>query len=205
MSKKRKPPPTRHELNLGKKTKPSPTMANNDIKHQYKPKSLLSSALDVVEKVYTTIVKENEVTKCHLKNVEKELKDIKVKLQQRTFGMDVIKERNELCQHYTGFTDYDRLKICLKYLSVGKKGENVMMRGSTEKKGSGRPRVLSAEDQFLVMSMKLRNGFSNLHLGWLFNCDNTTISRIISSWLNYVYLKFCIHYQYGPQEKKSTN
>ena len=82
-------------------------------------------------------------------------------------------------------------KTCFTFLSVGEPGENVRMRGSTEKKVSERPRCLNAEDQFLLLLIKLRTGFSNIHLGWLFNCDSSTIKRLTISWLNYVYLKFC--------------
>lgn len=43
----------------------------------------------------------------------------------------------------------------------------------------------------MLLLVKLRNGFSNIHIGWLFNCDSSTITRLLISWLNYVYLKFC--------------
>lgn len=98
--------------------------------------------------------------------------------------MDVIRNSNELCEHYTDFQDYSRLKIPFTFLSVGKNGENVRVRASTEKNGSGQPRYLSAEDQFLLLLFKFRCGFSNIHLAWLFDCDSSTITRLIVIWLN---------------------
>ena len=147
--------------------------------------------------VFKAMVTDNEQIKLKLRLVQNELETTKRELdkakatvQEKTFGMDVIRQNNELCQHYTGFPDYERLRTCYMFLSVGEIGENVRMRGSTEQKGSGRPRCLTAENQFLLLLMKLRNGFSNIHLGWLFNCDSSTITRLLISWLNYVYLKF---------------
>lgn len=100
---------------------------------QYQPASLLSSALAVVIKVYKAMKLENRETKCKLEQVQRELKTAKTKLQEKTFGMNIIKSNNDLCQHYTGFPDYERLTACYKFLSVGENGENVRMRGSAEK------------------------------------------------------------------------
>ena len=192
---KRKPPAPRTET-IVKKTKITSIL--------YQPKSLLSSALAVVNKAYMAMVHENRKIKTKLEQIEGELNSTKTKLEQferemestkmllkeKTFGINVIKDSSELCHHYTGFPDYKMLEKCFTFLSVGENGENVRMRGSSEKNGNGRPRCLCAEDQFLLMLLKLRNGFSNIHLGWLFSCDSSTISRLIISWLNYTYLKF---------------
>ena len=183
---KRKPPTTRHtEPTSAKKYKANPILP------KFQPKSLVSSALAVVSTVYQQLVHKNKETKCQLEHVKKELEITKMKLNEKSFGRHII-EDDELCQHYTGFPDSERFRTCLNFLSVGRNGENVRMRGFAEKKECGRPRSLSAEDQFLLLLIKLRNGFSNIHLGWLFNCDRSTISRLVISWLNYVYLKFCM-------------
>jgi hypothetical protein len=135
---KRKPPTMRNEPQITtKKPKVSSTSDVGSIRYQ--PKSLLSRALAVVDKVYKAMVHENKETKCQLRLVQRELDTTKANMQEKTFGMGVIKQNNELCQHYTGFPDYERLKTCFTFLSVGDNGENVRMRGSTEKKGSGRP------------------------------------------------------------------
>lgn len=194
-TRRRKPPTTRHECHPKKKLKiaDSPVLVDA-INAANQPKTLVSCALLVVNQMFNVAKKKSKEMNDHINNIEKELNDTKIKLEKSTkkeFGINIIKENNELCQHYTGFTDFERLKTCQIYLSVGEKGENVRMRGSTEKKGSGRPRLLSAEDQFFLLLIKLRCGFSNTHLGWLFNCDNATVTRIIISWLNYVFLKFC--------------
>ena len=192
VSLKRKPPSLRSAPIISIKK------AKVETRTYCQPKSLQSSALAVVHELYKDLVHENKKTKCDMRRIQDELDTVreeldttKAEVRERTFGMDVIKDNDELCQYYTGFQNYERLKTCFTFLSVGEHGENVRMRGSTEKKVSGRPRCLNAEDQFLLLLIKLRTGFSNIHLGWLFNCDGSTITRLTISWLNYVYLKFC--------------
>lgn len=57
--------------------------------------------------------------------------------------------------------------------------------------GSGRPRLLKHEDQLFMTLVKLRRGFSNMHCAWLFKCAESTVSRIICSWWNDLYLRLC--------------
>lgn len=38
-----------------------------------------------------------------MRRVQEDLDTAKAKLGATTFGMDAIKENDELCQHYTGF------------------------------------------------------------------------------------------------------
>ena len=48
---------------------------------------------------------------------------------------------------------------------------------------SSRDHVLSVEDQFLLLVMKLRLGFTNLDLAIRFNVPERTISNTFTSWL----------------------
>lgn len=40
------------------------------------------------------------------------------------------------------------------------------------------------------MLLKLRTGYSNTHCGWLFNCDESIVSRLVCSWINFLFLQF---------------
>lgn len=101
INKKRKPPTMRRELFDSKKFKPANNnlVVNNleDKPHVHQPKSLVSCALTAVNCVYKAMVKECTRTKTKLHKVEEELKDTKEKLEERTFGIQVIKQRNDLC------------------------------------------------------------------------------------------------------------
>lgn len=92
------------------------------------------------------------------------------------------------CQHYTSLPNYRRMEVFLDFLDVGEDGRNLRMRGS-EEGGKGRPRSLKPEEQLFMALVKLKRGFSNVHLAWLFNCAESTVSKIITSWINYIYLR----------------
>ena len=63
------------------------------------PKSLQSSALAVVHELYKDLVHENKKTKCDMRRIQGELDTTKAEVQERTFGMDVIKDNDELCEN----------------------------------------------------------------------------------------------------------
>jgi hypothetical protein len=102
-----------------------------------------------------------------------------------------VKDNNYLCKHYTGFPNYEIMKICLDFLRPGDNGENIVMKNSKgTQPGTGRPRAMSTHDQFFMTLLKLRRGFSNTHLAWLFSCDESTVSRTFCSWINFMFLQF---------------
>lgn len=55
----------------------------------------------------------------------------------------------------------------------------------SERKGAGRPRALKPIDEFFLVMCRLRQGFPVNHL---FNISQSTASRIIISWINYMFL-----------------
>lgn len=110
------------------------------------------------------------------------------KLQEQTFSTDILKD-DTCCQHYTGLPNYSRMSIFLDFLDVGEDGGNLRMRESCVKGGKGRKRILKSEEQLFLTLIKLKRGFTNIHLAWLFNISASTVSKIITSWINYIYLK----------------
>ena len=55
--------------------------------------------------------------------------------------------------------------------------------------GSSRDHVLSVEDEFLLVMMKLRLGLNNLDLGIRFNVAEATMSNTFISWLNLLFIQ----------------
>ena len=189
---KRKAPSFRAPLTgIQKKSKRNPPV-NYEAVTLKQPKTLKTLALVKVKSVFDTALEKSKNMEDHCKKLEEELKETKKLLQQKTFTIGIIKDNDDLCKLYTGFPTYLRLKACFDYLSPGEKGENVKLKGSAEKNGNGgRPRALTGEDQFFVALVRLRQGFPNSHIGWLFALDESTITRIVISWLNFMYLRFC--------------
>ena len=54
----------------------------------------------------------------------------------------------------------------------------------------GRARSLTPEDEYLLVMSTLRQGFHENHLATLFNVSTSTVSRIVITWMNYIYFKF---------------
>ena len=89
------------------------------------------------------------------------------------------------------------------YLNPGENAENIQFWRSVLKDvepeyydretnlgvGPGRPRTLSLKEEFFLVMCRLSQGFSERHLGHLFNISQSTVSRIIISWINFMYLK----------------
>ena len=51
----------------------------------------------------------------------------------------------------------------------------------------GRKRSLRPEDEFLLVCMRLRLGLLQEHLGDIFCVSKTTVSRIVNTWVNFLY------------------
>ena len=139
------------------------------------------------QKLSNQILQQNKTLKLQLEKMKKKLETIEEKLKLRTFSTDILKDDTN-CQHYTSLPNYRRMEVFLDFLAVGEDGRNLRMRGS-EEGGKGRPRSLKPEEQLFMALVKLKRGFSNVHLAWLFNCAESTVSKIITSWINYIYLR----------------
>ena len=54
----------------------------------------------------------------------------------------------------------------------------------------GRPRQLSPREEFFLTLCRLRQGFKEEHLSHLYGISQATVSRIVISWVNFMFLKF---------------
>jgi len=104
---------------------------------------------------------------------------------------------------YTGFPSAKVFMAVYKFFDEGQDGSNIKYWLSSSKtkvdssndqdvdsvkKGAGRPRTLKPIDEFFLVMCRLRQGFPVNHLGHLFNISQSTASRIIITWINYMYL-----------------
>jgi hypothetical protein len=79
----------------------------------------------------------------------------------------------------------------VKLLEVGDKGENIIQHGSdiAENSNHGRKRKLGVETEFFMVLLRLHLGLFEQDLGHRFNISPSTVSRICTSWVNYIFLK----------------
>ena len=60
---------------------------------------------------------------------------------------------------------------------------------SQNKTQQGRPRSLSLKDELFMVLCFLRQDFFQSHIAHLFKVSQTSVSRILTTWLNFLYLK----------------
>ncbi len=94
-----------------------------------------------------------------------------------TFGM--------LMLMYTKFLDYGAHK--LNYWDGPKKSMGEKGYISENKKKPGPPRKMRVVDEFLLVLMWMKLGLLQRHLGDIFKVSTSTVSRVINTWINFMY------------------
>ena len=90
---------------------------------------------------------------------------------------------------YTGFPSFTTLKTCFEYLGPAvnhlsyKENESDACR-------SGRPHILPPMEGFFLVLVRLRLGLMEQDIAYRFNISQSTVSRIIITWINFMYLQF---------------
>ena len=98
---------------------------------------------------------------------------------------------------FTGFPNRQVFDEMLTYLNVGSNGENLVYIRNEAKddlnanlgKKRGRKRKLSPSNQFFLFLCRVRLGLFELDLAYRFNISMSTVSNIIISWSNFLYLR----------------
>ena len=158
-----------------------------------------------------TIANKNKRTE----ELEQEINDLKLQLQnaqrqitnlmKRQLKLENLKSKNNTAPFYTGFNNWDAFEAMYNYLEPGERGENIVYWRSVIAEVSadydqdqseetftkkGRARSLKPVDKFFIVMCRLRQGFHEDHLAHLFNVSTPTVSRIVITWINFMYFKF---------------
>lgn len=103
--------------------------------------------------------------------------------------IDNISASDRLVQLYTGFTDFNTLKLCFDFL-----GPSIcdLQYHNQPKKGTGKgaPRILSPINEFLLVLCRLRLHLLEEDLAFRFKISQSSVSRIFITWINLLYCKF---------------
>ncbi|KAH9361946.1 hypothetical protein HPB48_003645 [Haemaphysalis longicornis] len=117
----------------------------------------------------------------------------KLKEEYEPFGIEKFKQSKDDIQFYTGLPDYETFEELLEFLDPGDNGENMIRHhntSTTENEGyRGRPQKVSIQNQFFMVLVKLRLGIFHQHLGHLFDVSMSTVSRIFSVLVDFIYLQ----------------
>ena len=161
--------------------------------------SSVATSTDVCGEDIDALVKERELLRSKLSESESKLKSAQLRISS-------VEYDDKMIQFYTGFSSYKLLKTCfhflgpavenLNYWGQGKDVEtnNDALDGSDKNSRSkGRHRTLCPIDEFFLVMIRLRLGLLEKDLAYRFGISQSTVSRILITWINFLYLQFqCI-------------
>ena len=178
----------------------SSNVGSNQLSYQDLQRKLAETEKLLEETRESKIKLEAEVEK--LRNHTFKLSEKCQNLENRMFTLNNFISEEDIA-FYTGFPSYDVFMATFTYLNSGENAQNIRFWRSVPKDvdpeyydrepelgvAPGRPRTLTAKEEFFLVMCRLRQGFAERHLGNLFNISQPTVSRIIISWINFMYLK----------------
>lgn len=118
--------------------------------------------------------------------------------ESKFYNYENISQNNEHFTKTTGITK-EKFKILLEYINPGEDSCNIKyydtnkrlseetFTNNTDKLKPGRKPLLEPEEQFFLYLSWLKNGFSLMHISWLFDISISTTSRYIITWSNLCY------------------
>ena len=137
---------------------------------------------------------ENERLKFQLNETQAELISVKTTSSELPI-ITTIKSSDKLCNHYTGFPTLERLMEVFYFLNPGFQGEKMNLYHNQNVKdrglgtGRGRKRALPPLEGYILTLIRLRQNFSITHLSFLFHTSEATISTLITTWINFIYVR----------------
>ena len=132
-----------------------------------------------------------------IRDAKQEIEDLKKQVEALTlkqFGISRISHAPELVRHFTGFQSKDLLDNFYLWLEpyagnmvtwsqMKRKEAKVNYRNTTSSISSK-----SLYDQYFLFMVRIRLGCTETDLAVRFNLSTSTVSRIILTWINFVYI-----------------
>ena len=121
--------------------------------------------------------------------LENKVLTVKKEHDHMQFRLANISHDEKMITFYTGFPSFTTLKTCFEYLGPAvnhlsyKENESDACR-------SGRPHILPPMEEFFLVLVRLRLGLMEQDIAYRFNISQSTVSRIIITWINFMYLQF---------------
>ena len=112
------------------------------------------------------------------------------------FSIDMLKNNDDKINYYTGFKTYPMFQGCFEFLKSSASNMSYWRGDETRQGTSSRhlkrgPRMkMTLVNQFLLVMMRLRLGLDVEDLADRFQVSQSTVSRIFTTWINLMYVKF---------------
>lgn len=148
------------------------TQLRHELQKQKEAAELFRNERDHLRKLYGELLKKTRVEKKRLE-----------------FSIERFRDSDQDICFYTGFPTYKAFASAYKLLDIGQEGENI--KWPHNKGGAKRPDrfKVSLLNQFFLVMIRLRLGLFIQDLGHRFGISTTTVNRICTTWINYMYLK----------------
>ena len=124
-------------------------------------------------------------TKKHVSVMTEDVTNIAV-----PFSIDQIKDNGKAISFYTGFPSFACFLVCFQFL--GPAAVNLQYTTKVWKDGciEGQRRSLSPMNEFFLTLCRIKAGLFEQDLANRFQISQSTVSHIITSWINFMYAKF---------------
>ncbi|XP_064468637.1 uncharacterized protein LOC135381813 [Ornithodoros turicata] len=158
------------------------------------------------DELIESLQKSLQVANAEIARLERELlllKEKHRKLEEKhlPFSVERFKGSDDDIQFYTGLPSYAMFKNFLTYLDPGERGCNIQYGTSSDSISPlGRPHALSMDNELFLTLVRLRVGLFQQDLAHRFSVTQATISRILSAWINHLYLKLSALPQWPSRE-----
>ena len=129
-----------------------------------------------------------------LAEAQAELKDVESDWGLKMFSLARFQDNDSDIQYYTGFPTMSAFTSCAEFLNLSE-GNAISYRSKSSDsnrrraRGGGRKSRMSLMEKFFITMVRLRRGLEFRLLGDLYLVDAATISRIVHTMINYLYLR----------------
>ena len=140
-----------------------------------------------------------ELTIAEIKRMEERIEEMKEQLSELKhenaalkFSLANIADNDKKVSFYTGFPTHAALMACFKFLGPAVNQLiywNSKLDDTCGTKKKGRPQTLAPIEEFFLVLVRLRLGLLEQDLADRFGLSCATISRIFTTWINFIYLK----------------
>lgn len=140
--------------------------------------------LTELEDILESLLKDNE-------GLKKDLECAQSLLVKERFRLDNFKGDNAKIAFHTGFPSYGAFSAFYNFLGPA---VNELCYSSKHKDGQEetkrcRPRILPPLEEFFLTMVRLRLGLMEQDLAYRFGISQATVSRIVFTWINFIYVK----------------
>ncbi|XP_065900149.1 uncharacterized protein [Dysidea avara] len=110
------------------------------------------------------------------------------------FRIEQIQDNNKLINFYTGFSTFLELSTCYHFLGAAKAvlsyDPSRVIEDAATSCGKGHGHILSPINEFFLTLCRLRQGFPEQDLAVRFQISQPSVSRILVTLINFLYVKF---------------